>query len=316
LVRGVALANAISIYLASIAANLRLEPSTREGLLRELETHIEDRVEEFKKEGLSEDEAAAESLKVLGPAGQVTREMNEAYSQGSWSQTLMASLPHALFGLAFILNWFSSAWLLLLLLFVVGVAILGWVHGRPNWIFPWLGYTLVPVVVAGVSLLYLPRGWSWVAFFIYVPLTLRLFYIITLQTIRKDWLYSSLMFFHAPIIIGWSLVVWHHELPGFNMELLQGLAPWIGLSFLGLATTVAAFIRLRQRWLKIATLFVAGGLTLALVIYNASDMLSTPAFILIITLMFGLFLLPVLVERRLKRDESHFAAEKSSRCRT
>ena len=297
------MASSLSHYLESVEESLRLDPSAKVEVLRELETHIEDRVEELKKRGLSEEEAAATCVKFLGSTKQLARQIYEAYSQGSWLQTLLASMPHLLFGLAFALHWWqASGWLLFMLVFTLGVAIYGWGHGKPTWLFPWLGYSLLPVVVAGLLLLYLPTGWSWLAFLVYIPLTLRLLYIIAIQTIKKDWLYSSLMFFQVPIIVGWFIVVGYEDrFPELSLQRLGDFAPWIGFSFLVLGATVAAFIRLRQRWLKIAVLFVAGLLTLTLVVYQSSGGLSLPTFLILIMTMFGLFLTPALLERRIKR---------------
>jgi len=114
------------------------------------------------------------------------------------------------------------------------------------------------------------------------------------------------MFFQVPIIVGWFIAVGQEgRFPEFSLERLRDFAPWIGLSFLALAVTVAAFIRLRQRWLKMAVLFVSGLLTLTVVVYHASGGLSLPAFLALILAMFGLFLTPALLERKLRHSRWH-----------
>ena len=45
------------------------------------------------------------------------------------------------------------------------------------------------------------------AILIYIPMALWLVCAITLKTIKRDWLYSSLMLLPLPIIIGWFLAV-------------------------------------------------------------------------------------------------------------
>ena len=85
------------------------------------------------------------------------------------------------------------------------------------------------------------------------------------------------------------------------MQRLHYFAPWIGLSFLALATAVTTFIRLRQRWLKIAILMVSGLLTLTMVAYYAEDTLSPTAFLALILMMLGLFLSPALLERKIRK---------------
>ena len=292
----------LSHYLDSIRDNLRLDLSIEREVISELETHIEDRLEELKDNGLSEEEAADTCVGLLGSAKLVARQMYEAHSQGSWRQALLASAPHLLFGMLFALNWWQGiGWLLVMLALVMAAAIYGWWHGKPTWLFPWLGYSLLPVVGAGLLLLYLPKGWSWLAILVYIPLALWFIFSIVVQTIKRDWLQSSLMLFPVPIIIGWFLAVGlEGKFPEFSAQRLQDLAPWIGLSFLALAASVVVFIRLRQRWLKVTILVVTGLLTLAMVAYHAEGSLNWPAFLILILVMLGLFLSQALVERKVR----------------
>jgi len=293
-------------YLNDVRDNLRLDLSTEREVINELETHIEDRLQEMRQAGLSEEEAANTCVKLLGSAKLVARQIYEAHSQGSWKQALLASMPHLLFALLFALNWWQGiGWLSITLVLVLSMAIYGWWHGKPTWRFPWLGYSLLPVVVAGLPLLYLPKGWSWLAIVLYIPLALWLVYSIIVQTIKRDWLYSSLMLFPIPIIIGWFLAVeLEGRFPEFSMQRLHDFAPWIGLSFLALSAAVAAFFRLRQRWLKIVILVVSGLLTLTMVAYYPDGRLSLTAFLVLMLVMLGLFLSPALIERKIRKREA------------
>lgn len=292
----------LSHYLDSIRYNLRLDPSSEQEVTSELEAHIEDRLQELRQAGLSEEEAANTCIKLLGSAKLIARQIYEVHSQGTWRQALLASMPHLLFGVLFALNWWQGiSWLLVMLVSVLGMAVYGWWHGKPVWLFSWLGYSLLPVVVAGLLLLYLPKGWSWVAILLYIPLALWLLYRVTVQTIKRDWLYSSLMLFPVPIILGWFLAVQlEGKFPEFSVERLNDLAPWIGLSFLALAVTAATFIRLRQRWLKVAVLFISGLLTLIMAAYYAEGRLGLAAFLVLILLLLSLFLTPALLERKIR----------------
>lgn len=299
------MASALAHYLNSVTDNLRLDPSSKGEVIYELETHIEDRLQELRESGLSEEDAAKSCIELLGSAKLVARQLYEAHSQGTWRQALLASMPHLLFGLLFALNWWQGiSWLMVMLGLVLSMAIYGWWHGRPAWLFPWLGYSLLPVVVAGLLLLYLPRGWSWLAVALYVPLALRLLCSIIVQTIKRDWLYSSLMLFPVPIVIGWFLAVEREgRFPEYSVEHLQDFAPWIGLSFLTLAAAVATFIRLRQRWLRVAILIVSGILTLTLVAYYADGRLGLPSFSVLILVMLSIFLIPALLEHKVRGHE-------------
>ena len=304
------MATSLSSYLNSIRDNLRLEPSAEKEVIDELQAHIEDKIQELKEAGLSEEEAANTCVRLLGSAKLVAHQLYEAHSQGTWRQTLLASMPHLLFASLFALSWWrGSGWLLIMLVLVLTMAVYGWWHGKPTWLFPWLGYSLLPVVVAGLSLLYLPKGWSWLAILLYIPLALWLLYSITVQTIKRDWLYCSLMLLPVPTIIGWFLVVEPMgKFPEYWLERIHNFAPWIGLSFLALAVAVALFIRLRQRWLKVAVLVISGLLTLIMVACYAEGRLGLLALLVLIVVMLGLVLIPALLEHWIKHGKQQATA--------
>jgi len=294
----------VSHYLDSVRDYLRLDFSVEREITSELKAHIEDKLQELRGTGLSEEEAAKTCVKLLGSAKLVARQIYEAHSQGTWRQALLASTPHLLFALLFALNWWQGiGWLLFVLGLVLGMTVYGWWHGRPVWLFPWLGYSLVPVAVAGLLLLYLPKGWSWLTVVLYVPLASWLIYSITVQTIKRDWLYSTLMLLPVPIIIGWFLAIeQERRFSELSLEHIRNFAPWIGLSFLALAVTAAIFIRLRQRWLKVAVLLISGLLTLIMVACYTEGKLGLPALFILMLVMAGLFLTPALLERRVKHS--------------
>jgi len=300
----------LSHYLDSVRENLRLDVSSEGEVIHELETHIEEELQELKEAGLSEEDAASTCVGLLGSARMVARQIYEAHSQGSWGQALLAAMPHLLFGLLFVLNWWRGiGWLLGMLVLVLSMAVYGWWRGKPTWLFPWLGYSLLPVAVAGLLLLYLPPEWSWVAILFYIPLALWLLFSITVKTIRRDWLYSSLMLLPLPTIIGWFLAVEPvHNFPQYWLQRIQDFAPWIGLSFLALAVTVATFVRLRKRWLRVSVLVVSGLITLTMVAYYTEGRLSVPAFLILIVVMLILLLSPALVERTLRHAGQKSAA--------
>jgi hypothetical protein len=296
------LATALSHYLEMVRANLKLDRSTEQEVIQELETHIEDELQELKDSGLSDEEAADACLQLMGSAKTLARQIYESHSQGSWSQALFAAMPHLLFGLLFALSWWQGTiGLLAALVVLLSVVVYGWWRGKPSWLFSWLGYSLLPVVFAGLLLLYLPQGWSWLAILIYIPLALWLVCAFTLKKVKRDWLYSSLMLLPLPIIIGWFLAVEPMDrTPAYWLQRLQDFAPWIGLTFLSLGVAVTTFIRLRKRWLRISVLVVTGLITLTMIAYYTDGRLSVPAFLALIVVMLILLLSPALVERTLK----------------
>ena len=295
----------VSRYLEDVRNNLRLDREAESEVIQELQSHIEDRLSEMAEAGLSEEDATNACLRFLGSAKRVARQIYEAQSQGSWQQAVMGSLPHLLFALLFMLNWWQGIGCLVIILgLIVGTAIYGWLHARPIWLFPWLGYLLLPVIGAGLLLMYLPRGWSWLAIVVYVPLTLWLICAVTIQTIKKDWQYSALTVLPVPTVVAWFIAVaddgWFL---GFSPEQVAQLTNRISLSFLILGLTALVFIRSRRRDLRISLLVCSGFLSLTVVAsYNGG--LSLPVFILLCLITLVLMLSPALLERRLRRKEN------------
>ena len=296
-------------YIESIRYTSKLQPANEAEVLGELETHIEDKLQELTDSGLSEEEAVKTCLRQLGSPSVVARQIYEAYSQGNWKQVFMASLPHILFGGLFTLNWWHHAgWLVVVLSLIAGIAVYGWRHGKPTWIFSWLSYSLLPVLAGGILLVYLPKGLSLLAIPVYIALAAWWLIHIVTQTLKKDWLFSSVMLLPMPIIIGWFLAVspdW--KITTTSLERANIMAPWIGLSFLALGLTIAAFIRIRQRWLRIGLLVLSGIITLSLVVHYAYGQINTPMFVGLMLVMSGVFLVPLVLERYFRNRSKSLA---------
>jgi hypothetical protein len=292
----------IDEYLHNVKSSLRLEAPDEAEVIRELATHIEDEVKELKGTGLRDDEAVSACIRLLGSAKSVGRKIYEAHSHGTWQQALLTSLPHLLFALLFILNWWRGLTAVLILLIgIMSTAVYGWWHRKSGWLFPWIGYSLLPVIIAGLSLIYLPTGLTWIAFIVYIPLTLWLILRVITQTIKKDWLYLSLMLLPMPAIIGWFVAAdWQGN---FNAEAEARLyydAPWIGVSFLALAFGVVTFVRIRRRWLKISVLFMSGAIALTFISSYARGRLDFIVLLLLILFLVSIFLVPALLENGVK----------------
>lgn len=285
-------------YLEEIRCNSKLDNAGQTEIISELETHIEEKLQDLMESGLTEEEAVRTCLGQMGARKQVSRQIYEAYSQGSWKQVLLASMPHLLFAGIFTLNWWQHiGWLSLVLVLIIATTVYGWWHGRPTWVFSWLGYSLLPVLAVGLLLLYLPKAWSLLAIPVYLPLALWWLFHIISQTSKKDWIFSSLMLLPIPIIVGWFLAVSPEgRLTEISEERLFFYAPWIAASFIVLALTIALFIRLRQRWLRKALLATSGLMTLALIVRYTTGNLNMFTFLGLMLVMWGVLLLPPLLE--------------------
>jgi len=296
------LSTIITEYLDDVKSNLRLEAGDENEIISELATHIEDEVQELKQNGLPEEEAASTCVRLLGSAKTVAHLIYEAHSQGSWRQALLASLPHIAFALIFILNWFQGIVpVLIVLVVILFVTAYGWWRRKSTWLFTWLGYSLLPVIATGLTLLYLPRGLDWVAVIIYVPMALYLMIRVATQTIKRDWLHLSLMLLPVPVVVAWFVIAhWNGKLEGNVFDRLSYYGPAIGSSFFALAVGVIAFVRIRRRWLKIAVLFLTGVITLSLVGIYTSGQLSFMGLLLLMLLLGSIFLIPAWLDKSVR----------------
>jgi hypothetical protein len=294
-------------YLNSLKEYLKLDPRTKDEVIRELEGHIEDRVSELEESGLSEKEARESIVQILGPPKLVAQQIYEVYSQGSWRQSFFAALPHFLIAILFAMQWWHQTfWIATTILLVISTIIYGWCHGRPTWLFPWLGYLLVPVIVIGVLFIYLPGNWTTFAVLAYLPLALFLIVMVARQTLKQDWLFLSLMLLPLPIVLGWAVAL-NINNPYIVLEQMDETAHWIALSFAALALTVAVFIRLRKRWLKTGALLIPVLLILLLVAIDKSNSMGFLGWFLLTLLTIFIILGPALwvgITRRKHRREN------------
>jgi hypothetical protein len=311
-------------YLDSIKCRLRLAPPLEKEVLQELYTHLEERMQELEEQGFSEEEAARIALQTFGSVGAIARQMNQVHGSGSWKEALLASLPHLLVAVIFAFHlWESSFWLLVTLGCIFGIAAYGWRHNKPTWLYPWLGYSLLPVLMVGLFLLSLlgqslavtPGGgwgtvwWAWAGILLYIPFAVWLLISITLHTVRRDWLLGSLTALPLPGLVGWFLAVQREgAFLEYSRQRLFDLAPWITFSFLSLAGVVALFIRLRQRELKAGVLLSAGVFILALLMHSNKDKFGLATFLILVLVTLVVLLGPAVLERKLGHGEAEAPA--------
>jgi hypothetical protein len=292
-----------SSYTDSLKDNLRLDSTIKNNVVREIRTHVEDKKHELIESGLSEKEAMDTITRHMGSPKLVARQIYEVYSQGSWLQALFAALPHLLVAAFFALHWWQNTfWLIGIVVAVACTAIYGWSHGKPAWLFPWLGYCLMPVLAVGILLIYLPGNWVWLAGCAYIPLALIIVFSVTRKISKKDWVFASLMLLPLPIMLGWILALWIRALEGQNgflsREQLYDFAPLMALSFAVLALTVATFIRLRQRWLKVSVLLTLEIFALGIMAFSGKSSINPFGWFGLVLLAVILILGPAILERR------------------
>jgi len=251
--------SSISHYLNRFKDCLHIDQTIRDGVAEELYTHLEEKTQELEENGLSREEAGKIAVQALGSPELIAQQIYETHAQGSWKEAIFSALPHLLVALLFTsYYWQNIIYASIILALTVGIAIYGWHRGKPVWLFPWLGYYLMPVVITGILLLSLPQGWGWIAALIYIPLALFVFIHIVKQTARRDWLYASLMLAPMLVTFTWfsSLGTGNELLASDWIARLQTNALWIVISFIALAGATIAFIRLKPRRYKILSLLI------------------------------------------------------------
>ena len=266
---------AINTYLSQIKSNLHLDPGTERRVMGELETYFQDKIEDLRTEGLTEADAARQAISSFGTPRKVARLLYEAHSRGSWLEALLAAQP-ALLGAALFATHLWSQGLALICAFalLLFVTLLGWLKGKPNWLYPWIGFAFAPVLAAvflsrnfvyqsiygivvgsGVSAehvtLLLFLGLYGVAFWIVLAVVSRI--------LKRDWLLVSYMLLPLPL-----LGIWITAIDGVGQDLFPlgtQVHQWdrnMVLALLLLSLSAALFMRLRQRLVRVAILLVIG----------------------------------------------------------
>jgi hypothetical protein len=288
-------------YLTYLKNNLRLDPITKGEFILELRSHIDDRKKDLIESGYSDDEADRIAWQLLGSPKIIAKQIYEVYSQGTWRQALCAALPHfivaALFALHLLPNVFS---IICLSILTIVTAVVGWFHGKPTWLFPWLGYLFIPAIIIGILLINLTNEWTWIAALVYIPLAAIILILIYRQTIKRDWLFISLMLFPIPVVLGWVTVF----SIGGNSTLIDEwhiyqTASWVALSFVILALTVVIFIRVRQRWAKAGILIIPEVVILAAVAVSY-EQINYWTIAVLICLAFAMIFGPAFLENKTK----------------
>jgi hypothetical protein len=266
---------AVDTYLNQIRYNLHLDPNTESSVIGELETYFQDKIEDLQTEGLTEADAARQAINSFGTPRKVARLLYEAHSRGSWLEALLAAQP-ALLGAGLFATHLWSQPLVLIPVFslLLVVTLLGWLRGKPNWLYPWIGFAFAPVLAvvflsrtfvygsvynivigSGVSAehvaLLLFLGLYGVAFWIVLAVVSRI--------LKQDWLLVSYMLLPLPL-----LGIWIAAIDGVGQVLFTvGLRvhQWdrsmvLALLLLGLSALV--FTRLRPRLSKLAALLMIG----------------------------------------------------------
>ncbi len=266
-------------YLDEVQAHLHLDPLTERRVINELSTHFEEKVGDLALQGIGEDDAVRDALKSFGDARSIARLMYEAHSRGSWTEALIGCQPHLIVAALFATHvWRHPLLLGTAFAAIVVIALLGWRSGGTSWMYSWIGYAVLPLLVA--SYLSMDPVARTVSFYIsgygapapILDLAIRaILYVFTLWLIastavtvaRRDWILLSLMLLPLPVLVLWIVTV--TQSAGVLVDAVHSLesrfSRWdtaMGYFFAALGITTALFVRVRQRALKVGTVIIVG----------------------------------------------------------
>ena len=302
-------------YLADLARRLKLDPRQKQEILRELESHVEDQVQALRESGLDEDEALRQSLKGLGEPDILARHYYTVHSPAPWSHVLLAALPHLLFSMLFAMHlWTASLWVALLLVSMTAITVMAWRKGQPDWLYPWLGYSLIPPVIAGgLAVLALSYGlWdivrlnppslpilAYMGLAVLLPLVYVVVKSIWSRVIHRDWLYASLAALPFPFVASWlGFLESNGGVFAYDSRRLEAVDGATALLFFGLFLTTAVVLRVGARTARIATLALATPLLILLGAFSYEGSVFTGSVFLLLVLALAIMVLPAVVDAK------------------
>ncbi|MCZ6535786.1 MAG: permease prefix domain 1-containing protein [Chloroflexi bacterium] len=309
-------------YLLSLAKQLKLEPNTKEDILRELEGHLEERAAELEKDGLSSQEAYKQAAIDLGRLDVIAKDMYTVHSRGTWRDILLATLPHLLLAALFALHLWTELLVLIVAMAVFTfIAYKGWKTGGAKWTYSWLGYSLaaptISWLMAFMALGYaawtfvttgnLPFGIPLLILLVaYVPFSLWILVNVTLRVVKRDWLLASLTSLPFPFLTSWILFLnWQGGLWAGSTK-IQETDSDRAIVFLALAVTTAVFFKVGRRLVQIGLLTLSTTLLVVYTVVAIPLSFGILAIILVGLSSVAFLLSPAILEARLsKRSSAH-----------
>jgi hypothetical protein len=308
-------------YLDRVRSHLHLDPQTEKQVISELRTYFSEKIAELKASGrgISETDAVREAIKSFGRPRVVARLMYEAYSQGSWTEAFLGSAPHLLIAGLFATHlWYHPILTPIVFAVTIGVTLIGWWHGKPSWLYSWIGYSLWPLLAAGL----LSRGtlgqalsfvlwgqgsfpgWTLPLVVLFI-LSAWLIIWTTIRVVKRDWVLASLMLLPLPILASWLISL---EQSGGLFQANGTVSnQWdtsMALALTVLGITSAVFIRLRQRALKVGALLTVSTIAGTVVVHGFRSYLSFFGLLSTALILLLFLLIPAFIEAKIGHGEA------------
>ncbi len=308
------MATELGRYLEDMRRHLRVDPARQDQVVRELYTHLEDRVRDLESQGLPHEEAVLRATRGLGQPGQLASRMYRVHGRGTWHDAMVSATPHLAVSLIFAAHlWQSVGWIGIFLGASVAMTLFGWWRGKPHWMYPWAGYSLALPLISGIiAAVAVGQGgwglshgqplemplWVFAGLLSYIPLASWMLLSVSRQVIRRDWIFLSLMALPIPILARWLLSLqWEGSALVYSKpELTIAADQVVALVFLGLAVVPVLFVRLKQRPLKIIALVIATPPSFVVAATNIPGSRDVPWVMLSTMLAVAFLLAPALLD--------------------
>jgi hypothetical protein len=313
----------IDAYLEEVRAHLHLDSHTERRVISELTAHFQEKQSDLRRNGMAEEAAAREAISAFGEPRMIARLMYEAFSRGSWTDTLIGCQPHLVVAALFATHlWRNPLLLFAAFLPITLITLLAWRKSAPAWLYPWTGYALLPFLIVAYfavdplvrTVLFLVTGDGAPAPVLHLAglgafciFALWLVVTATVRVARRDWILVSLMLSPLPVVVIWLASV--SQSGEFVPVLLRGLEAGfyrfdgaMALFCITLGACTALFMRLRQRYLKATAILATGMIGGALAVSSIQG--GVDLFrLLVISLCFLLFLVfPFVLHSYLGRE--------------
>ena len=255
-------------YVSALCGSLKIDSRTRQAIAREFRAHLEDHSCYLRWHGLSEEEACDAAVESFGNAQLISEDLLRIHSKGTWKDAFLTSLPHLVVAMLLTVSFRYGAACGIACVLATAVGLYHTVSRRaPSWSFSWLGYCLLPFILAAFLLLDATKWWT-ILGVAYIPCAVLLVVYVIKLTASRDLLYVSLMLAPWVVIFAWCMATQRFgdlQTGHVNSYELHAHARELVGSFVALAISSFVFARTASRWGKALALIVPLGVVLAYV---------------------------------------------------
>ena len=301
-------------YFERLRMHLRLGDPVESDLVRELATHVEDRVGQLVADGMPEARARETAMAGLGRPQTLAHLVRQAHLVTPWVEALAGAAAFLLVGLMIGTGlWQQPIAAAAAGTLVIAVTLYGLWLGRPAWFYPWAGIALtIPIIVGYIAFAVMHRevpllldgtaGPLGLAGFagslLYFAVGLVVVAAAMLVAVRRDWLDASVLISPLPCALVWVIAI--HRAGGITSAgaALTDTGALLCAIYVCMAVAAVVFLRAPVRSLKVTTLVGA-----ALVLFLGSTLLLDPSGGLVsfagrAALLLAFLLSPALVARQ------------------